>query len=37
MISTKYYFVLASKQFLITEEPLEEVLRERIQYYSRYK
>jgi hypothetical protein len=35
MVSTKYYFVLASKQFLVTEEPLEEVLRERIQYYSR--
>jgi hypothetical protein len=34
---TKYYFVVASKQFLVTEEPLEEVLRERIQYYSRTK
>ena len=33
----KYYFVVASKQFLITEEPLEEVLRERIQYYRRSK
>lgn len=32
---TKYYFILASKQFLITEEPLEEVLRERIQYYRK--
>lgn len=32
---TKYYFVVASKQFLVTEEPLEEVLRERIQYYRR--
>jgi hypothetical protein len=30
---TKYYFIIASKQFLITEEPLEEILRERIQYY----
>ena len=34
---TKYYFVVASKQFLVTEEPLEEVLRERIQYYRRTK
>lgn len=33
----KYYFVVASKQFLVTEEPLEEVLRERIQYYRRTK
>lgn len=33
MVATKYYFIVASKQFLITEEPLEEVLRERIQYY----
>lgn len=32
---TNYYFVIASKQFLVTEEPLEEVLRERIQYYTR--
>ena len=32
---TKYYFVVASSQFLVTEEPLEEVLRERIQYYRR--
>lgn len=34
---TKYYFIIASKQFLVTEEPLEEVLRERIQYYRRTK
>ena len=34
---TKYYFIIASKQFLITKEPLEEVLRERIQYYCRTK
>ena len=32
---TKYYFIIASKQFLVTEEPMEEVLRERIQYYRR--
>ena len=35
MPNTKYYFVLASQQFLISQEPLEEVLRERIQYYCR--
>ena len=34
---TKYYFIVASKQFLVREEPLEEVLRERIQYYNRTK
>lgn len=33
--SIKYYFIVASKQFLITEEPLEEVLRERIQFFRR--
>ena len=32
---TKYYFIIASKQFLVTEEPMEEVLRERIHYYRR--
>jgi hypothetical protein len=32
-----YYFIVGSRQFLINEEPLEEVLRERIQYYSRTK
>ena len=35
MALTKYYFIIASKQFLVTEEPMEEVLRERIQYYRR--
>nr|YP_009237300.1 hypothetical protein [Wildemania schizophylla]AKS28347.1 hypothetical protein [Wildemania schizophylla] len=30
---TTYYFVLASQKFLLTEEPLEEVFRERISYY----
>ena len=34
---TKYYFILASKNFLITEEPMEEVLRERIQHYYKEK
>lgn len=37
MVPTKYYFVVASKQFLVADEPLEEVLRERIQYYCRTK
>ena len=35
MKATNYYFILASTQFLVEEEPLEEVLRERSQYYSR--
>lgn len=34
---TKYYFILASKEFLITKEPMEEVLRERIQHYRKEK
>jgi hypothetical protein len=29
-----YYYVLASQQFLIEEEPLEEVLRERARDYQ---
>src|SRR4051812_36675047 len=37
MKDTKYYFVLASQEFLIAKEPLEEVLRERIQYYCKIK
>lgn len=37
MEATKYYFVIASQEFLITKEPLEEVLRERIQYYCKSK
>jgi len=35
MKATNYYFIIASMQFLVEEEPLEEVLRERSQYYSR--
>nr|YP_010338276.1 hypothetical protein MW410_pgp154 [Bangia atropurpurea]UNJ18226.1 hypothetical protein [Bangia atropurpurea] len=31
---TTYYFALASQNFLLTEEPLEEVFRERINYYQ---
>jgi hypothetical protein len=33
----KYFFIIASQQFLLTEEPLEEILRERIEYYRRKK
>lgn len=29
-----YYYVLASRKFLIEEEPLEEVLRERSRHYQ---
>ncbi|NJO42565.1 MAG: DUF2488 family protein [Cyanobacteria bacterium CRU_2_1] len=28
-----YYYALASQQFLLTEEPMEEVLRERTRHY----
>ncbi|MEC4802791.1 MAG: DUF2488 family protein [Jaaginema sp. PMC 1079.18] len=31
---TTYYYVLASQRFLLEEEPLEEVLRERTRYYQ---
>nr|QCI05810.1 hypothetical protein [Dasysiphonia japonica] len=29
-----YYFALASQNFLLNEEPLEEILRERTEYYQ---
>lgn len=29
-----YYFALASKNFLLNEEPVEEILRERTEYYD---
>nr|QUE28004.1 Ycf54 [Sahlingia subintegra] len=29
-----YYFAIASRKFLTEEEPLEEILRERISYYK---
>ena len=29
-----YYYVLGSQKFLLEEEPLEEVLKERIRYYQ---
>ena len=31
-----YYFVIASQDFLIREEPIEEILRERINHYNKY-
>ena len=31
---TKYYFIAASKKFLIDEEPLEEILKERRRNYK---
>lgn len=34
---TIYFFIVASQQFLLKEEPLEEVLRERFQYCQREK
>lgn len=30
-----YYFAIATQRFLINEEPVEEILRERILYYNR--
>ena len=32
-----YYFIIGSQNFLLKEEPLEEVLRERFQYCQREK
>nr|YP_009500361.1 hypothetical protein [Gracilariopsis heteroclada]AXE43523.1 hypothetical protein [Gracilariopsis heteroclada] len=29
-----YYFVIASKNFLMNEEPIEEILRERTSHYK---
>jgi len=33
----KYYFVIGSSQFLLKNEPLEEILRERAQFLKREK
>nr|YP_010986069.1 hypothetical protein NDC12_pgp149 [Polyopes affinis]WOL36987.1 hypothetical protein [Polyopes affinis] len=30
-----YYFAIASQNFLVNEEPIEEILRERTSYYKR--
>nr|YP_009326595.1 hypothetical chloroplast RF54 [Membranoptera platyphylla]AMJ16852.1 hypothetical chloroplast RF54 [Membranoptera platyphylla] len=32
-----YHFALASQNFLLNEEPLEEILRERTEYYQNRK
>jgi hypothetical protein len=37
MKSIKYYFILASDNFLFRQEPLEEILRERVQNYNKKK
>lgn len=34
LIMTTYYFAIASQDFLLHEEPVEEVLRERIDHYQ---
>ena len=34
---TTYFFVAASEQFLTVEEPLEEILRERVRNYTENK
>ena len=34
---TTYYYVLASQRFLLEEEPLDEVLRERVRHYQEKK
>ncbi len=34
---TTYYYLLASQQFLLEEEPLDEILRERVRYYQEHK
>nr|YP_010197914.1 hypothetical protein LK227_pgp188 [Gracilaria multipartita]UAD86330.1 hypothetical protein [Gracilaria multipartita] len=33
----KYYFAIASKNFLMNEEPIEEILRERTNHYKDIK
>nr|UAD87118.1 hypothetical protein [Gracilaria pacifica] len=33
----KYYFAIASKNFLMNEEPIEEILRERTNHYKNIK
>lgn len=34
MSTQTYYYILASQRFLLEEEPLEEVLRERTRHYQ---
>lgn len=33
----RYYFIIASNRFLLLDEPVEEILRERVQHYNRVK
>jgi hypothetical protein len=33
----RYYFLIASKDFLLYQEPIEEILRERIRHYDAIK
>jgi len=33
---TTYHYLLASQKFLLEEEPLEEVLRERVRHYQEH-
>lgn len=33
---TVYYFAIASEKFLLQEEPIEEILRERMNHYSNH-
>nr|UAD84085.1 hypothetical protein [Gracilaria changii] len=33
----EYYFTIASKNFLMNEEPIEEILRERTKHYEKIK
>ena len=35
MENIKYYFIIGSENFLFNQEPLEEVLRERVQNYNK--
>lgn len=37
MESIRYYFLVASKDFLLYQEPVEEILRERIRHYKAIK
>nr|YP_010337470.1 hypothetical protein MW436_pgp004 [Pulvinaster venetus]UNJ17055.1 hypothetical protein [Pulvinaster venetus] len=32
---TNYYYVAGTKRFLLSEEPLEEILREKVNHYKR--
>lgn len=37
MQTIRYYFIVASKDFLLYQEPIEEILRERIRHYYAIK